>query len=520
MNDPAFSMKIILISVLASFESRWMGLVLIGGIFFMQSCAQMGPMQVSPEALIEQGRWEEAMAALDAMPVEGEGAMTMRSGDSSDMESFDKSSDEIVIPGRLEKKTDLLVEWRRVAGGSEDLVGAGAGSAGVGRTGTGSAGVESGVRSGRDVSPINPQHFYKGLREEIEEFGVESSSMKENLASLWSLELQEGVQWLQMLKRQDGLVQDGGNAGRSNGVAGAGVAGVDLAVADVTGADVTGLQYFQWAIDLMPDSVVAYRLKSTAHYKLGQTDKAMETLEALWDRSREKGQGLEGLEDDLMEQLAYLYLESGRLEAATNLYEELLDRDPKNRLWKHGFVNSLLLAGERERAIEWLEGMVAEEPSYLPYRKTLLSEQVRQVSEEMVGMMAVEGVVDMEHALDRKGGEGVVTAAEGTLEGLLELLSNQEAEEDPAEMGTFFTGLGNLLPKAGNAESRAEDGDKAVVASTERLRNRCYEAAIPYWLKLQEIDPENQWYAQQLYRLYTELSMTNEAELLHQRMNF
>jgi len=450
-------------SVLVSFESRLMGLMLIGGIFFMQSCMPAAPLQKSPEEWMRQGHYEEALAASD----------------------------------NLEQKTDLLITWRQT--------------------------------TGQEANSINPQSFYRELRTEIDETGLDSPEVNRKLESLWSMELQEGVLWLQrddseQLLREEvlGEMALGENGAIENGD---------------DGSDLSGLQYFQWAIDLMPDSVSAYRLKSTAHYKLGQTGMAVQTLEALRERA--------GLNDELMEKLAYLYLESGRLAEATELYLQLQERDPENRLWNHGFVNALILAGESEQAIGLLEELISREPSYLPYRKTMLAEQVKLLisqvasgvrsdveqeaemqgaeAEETVevaeGMEAVEAVAAVaDDFLDNAFTEVDFTEAESevgrTLESLQKVVLNQGVEEDPQSMGEYFTGLGNLLHSAGS------NGSPLIRASLVKLRNQLYEAAIPYWVKMREIDPENQRYARQLYLLYTELSMIDEAEMMYKNLNF
>ena len=403
----------------------------------------------------------------------------------------------------LEQKTDLLITWRQT--------------------------------TGQEANSINPQSFYRELRTEIDEAGLDSPEVNRKLESLWSMELQEGVLWLQredseQLLREEvlGEMALGENGAIENGD---------------DGSDLSGLQYFQWAIDLMPDSVSAYRLKSTAHYKLGQTGMAVQTLEALRERA--------GLNDELMEKLAYLYLESGRLAEATELYLQLQERDPENRLWNHGFVNALILAGESEQAIGLLEELISREPSYLPYRKTMLAEQVKLLisqvasgvrsgveqeaemqgaeAEETVevaeGMGAVEAVEAVEAVaavaddfLNNAFTEADFTEAESevgrTLESLQEVVLNQGVEEDPQSMGEYFTGLGNLLHSAGS------NGSPLIRASLVKLRNQLYEAAIPYWVKMREIDPENQRYARQLYLLYTELSMIDEAEMMYKNLNF
>jgi len=450
-------------SVLVSFESRLMGLMLIGGIFFMQSCMPAAPLQKSPEEWMRQGHYEEALAASD----------------------------------NLEQKTDLLITWRQT--------------------------------TGQEANSINPQSFYRELRTEIDEAGLDSPEVNRKLESLWSMELQEGVLWLQredseQLLREEvlGEMALGENGAIENGD---------------DGSDLSGLQYFQWAIDLMPDSVSAYRLKSTAHYKLGQTGMAVQTLEALRERA--------GLNDELMEKLAYLYLESGRLAEATELYLQLQERDPENRLWNHGFVNALILAGESEQAIGLLEELISREPSYLPYRKTMLAEQVKllisqvasgvrsdveqeaemqgaeaeetvEVADTVEAVEAVAAVAD--DFLDNAFTEADFTEAEfeigRTLESLQEVVLNQGVEEDPQSMGEYFTGLGNLLHSAGS------NGSPLIRASLVKLRNQLYEAAIPYWVKMREIDPENQRYARQLYLLYTELSMIDEAEMMYKNLNF
>ncbi|NBV31722.1 MAG: hypothetical protein EBR93_04215 [Bacteroidetes bacterium] len=156
-------------SVLVSFESRLMGLMLIGGIFFMQSCMPAAPLQKSPEEWMRQGHYEEALAASD----------------------------------NLEQKTDLLITWRQT--------------------------------TGQEANSINPQSFYRELRTEIDEAGLDSPEVNRKLESLWSMELQEGVLWLQredseQLLREEvlGEMALGENGAIENGD---------------DGSDLSGLQY-------------------------------------------------------------------------------------------------------------------------------------------------------------------------------------------------------------------------------------------------------------------------------------
>ena len=231
----------------------------------------------------------------------------------------------------------------------------------------------------------------------------------------------------------------------------------------------------------MPDSLQAYRLKSTAHYKLGQTHLALDTLEKLHQRAPLFG--------ELGEKLAYLYLESGRVAKAEELYRKLLDEDPDNRLLTHGWINSLIVSGRGDVAIAELEQLTSDDPGFLPYFKVLLSERVK-LAEKLTytAINVVKGAHDSlrfglmdfmladgaqadstqadsaqadrartDDGIANPGGLGagessyadslkmVISSLQKDLERAEAVQSEWVTEEDPRTMAVFWTGLGERV---------------------------------------------------------------------------
>lgn len=121
--------------------------------------------------------------------------------------------------------------------------------------------------------------------------------------------------------------------------------------------------HFNNAITIIPDSVVSYKMKAQAHYRNHQVGSAIETLETADNR-------ITSLPSDLLEQLAFLYLEENRHQQAIELYERAELFSDKNLNLIHGLANAYITAGEHAEAVELLQALVESEPENVIYRES------------------------------------------------------------------------------------------------------------------------------------------------------
>lgn len=122
----------------------------------------------------------------------------------------------------------------------------------------------------------------------------------------------------------------------------------------------TAAAHFNNAIIIIPDSAVSYKMKARALYRNHDVDGAIQTLE----KARER---IEELPSSYIEQLAYLYLESGQHQHAVDLYEKAETFSDNNLNLLHGLANAYITANEHKQAIQLLATLVENEPENMIY---------------------------------------------------------------------------------------------------------------------------------------------------------
>lgn len=121
--------------------------------------------------------------------------------------------------------------------------------------------------------------------------------------------------------------------------------------------------HFNNATIILPDSVISYKMKARAQYRNNQPKQAIKTLE-------EAKRHIDPLPSLIMEQLAFLYLETGQAPKAVAAYEEAESFSEDNLNLIHGLANAYISVDNHQKAVELLNLLVEEEPENIIYAQT------------------------------------------------------------------------------------------------------------------------------------------------------
>jgi len=269
-------------------------------------------------------------------------------------------------------------------------------------------------------------------------------------------------------------------------------------------------QYIQPAIDhlvnailIKPDVISAYNLKSKAHYRIGELQNAVVSLQTANDN-------FDPIPLEMKEQLAYLLLEEGQLQSSIQLYQELLEEFPQNDEVKHGLINAYILDENHEASIELLRDLTEAGNSDLSYHEALATELFFYIQTSLSKMIE-SNVSDADILENYESLMSDLDEAESLYRHV------QENHPDPAEIN-FITAAfykntaGNLLNLA---EQRNEVFAERLTDKAENLLVR----SVPIWREVADRNPENPEIWRSMYQIYSHLNMTDEAEEARSKAN-
>lgn len=262
----------------------------------------------------------------------------------------------------------------------------------------------------------------------------------------------------------------------------------------------TAISHFENAITTIPDSLQTYGLLSTTYYKQGNLSQAIETLE-------KADQHAEGENTDIQEKMAYLYLESGKLDEAENKYRNLAASHPDNLLYKHGFVNVLILNDQHQEAIELLKDLSDEYPNRYNYQESLATELYYLFRDRTSQYIDDGNNVSLDEE-DQQELTDMLNSVHSLFESLQETLPT--SEENLYRMATFYKRTSQRLEQL-SAKSDLSFSD---------LQTEFMEYSLPLWEQLSELKPKNLGYISNLHDVYLKLGMNEEATSLERSYNF
>lgn len=255
--------------------------------------------------------------------------------------------------------------------------------------------------------------------------------------------------------------------------------------------------HFNNATILIPDSANSYTMRARALYQNQQPQKAIETLE--------KAQETIGNPPaELLEQLAFLYLENDNPEKAVVIYEEAESFSDQNLNLLHGLSNAYINAGNHQKAIALLNQLIENEPQNIIYAQTLGTELF------FVGKSQLDSIataLENGASLKETQFDSAVTTVEKARD-QFELL----AEENPKnadiqkQMGNFYYNIASryqkLIPLVADEEQEQLE---------EKITNYL-SASIPLFERLTNQNKQDKELWNQLYKIYSILGMDEEAQ--------
>ncbi len=322
-------------------------------------------------------------------------------------------------------------------------------------------------------NPQNRYPIYLNLRDIANSYSSSSQisgSLDEILFEAWHTEQQNGISLLQ--KDQEN---------RS-----------DEEVSRIT-------SHFENAITLIPDSLQAYNLLATTQYQHGNVDEAIQVLE-------QAEQQKDSYNPAIAEKLAYLYLESGDLVEAERRYRALVESNPDKLLYRHGLINVLILSNKHEETIEMLEELSEEYPTRYSYQESLATELYYLFESKTDSYVSGNSNNELSDE-DREELTSLLSSVHSIFETIQKSLPT--SEENLYRMASFYKKASERLSKLPD-----EDGE------LEELENDFIEYSLPLWERLAEINSENLGYINNLYQVYLDLGMQEEAESIERSYNF
>lgn len=256
------------------------------------------------------------------------------------------------------------------------------------------------------------------------------------------------------------------------------------------------ISHFNNATIILPDTAISYQLKARTQYQNRDTEGAIQTLE----NAREN---IEPLPVELIEQLAFLYLETGQTDQAANIYKqaESVSNEDSNIL--HGLANTYIEAEEHYKALEVLNILTDQEPDNIIYVKAK-GTQLYFAGTQKMDSLQIENI-DQEKK-ERLFSEGDSLCSEATTYFQQAFEENEQDDQWKQELADFYHTVSAKYQQALPYLPESLE-DPARQKITDFL-----ETSIPLYRSLVEQYPEKELFWNNLYIAYSYLDMDEEAE--------
>lgn len=343
----------------------------------------------------------------------------------------------------------------------------------------------------------------KGLMERLEERPEEYEELTDAIVAYWADEYNEGVG----IQTDDSLFNATPDPYRLS------------------------LAHFENAAAINPDSAMTYQVMSSTLFQLEEYDEAISAYERAMSLLNPPA-----VED--YEYLASLYLYQEQFEDAIRVSEEGIEAYPDETVFVQFMADAYIQAGDQDRAIELVEGLIANDPDNPTYRR-VLGTQIYQTVDGITAEVAqlYERQFDLRQAARNQRGEEL-DQTQAEIERLQRQIERMESEIDEltqisiremqrvtelepnSEDAHFILGIiyqnraANLFDRRNNTTDHSESQQY-----DERARENLREALV-YYERAAEINPDNPENWQSLYQVYVNLGMEDEADEAMRRAGF
>ncbi len=292
--------------------------------------------------------------------------------------------------------------------------------------------------------------------------------------------------------------------------------------------------HFVNATTINPDSVMSFNLLAEVNFALGYEEEA----EAI---SRKIIYDMDMADLYNYYRLAFFLIESQRDQEAINLLLEARDKFPDEIEIVQEIANSYLRIGETEEALEVVQELIERDPENPQYRLVYatqiyqmvqeIDDQIRDIHDEVYDMSREIRRKAREPGADQAVIERMIAEMEERQSDANELIEEsfrfsdialeellQAANSDPenpdihSTLGIVYQNRGALMQDKRNMTEDMDEADEFDRQAREYLRK-----SIPYYEKAAELEPDNLEHWRSLFRVYTNLGMTEEAEHAQER---
>lgn len=291
------------------------------------------------------------------------------------------------------------------------------------------------------------------------------------------------------------------------------------------------LAHLKNAATVNPDSAMTYQVISSTHFQLQEIDDAISSYETAMSL-------LETPAADDYEYLVSLYLFDDRYPDAISYSEEALDQYPDSTIFVQFLADAYIQSGERETAVELVEGLIAEDPENPQYRR-VLGTQVYQNVERLTGEVAdlYQQRFDLVQQSRGESGDQLEQTEQqiATLDG--DIAEMEQAIDDQTEISiqqmkkvvelqsndesaNFILGIIYQNRAANLFERRNNTTDNAEANELDEMARDVLRESLTYYERAAEINPDNPENWQSLFQVYTTLNMEEEAEEAMRRAGF
>ncbi len=292
--------------------------------------------------------------------------------------------------------------------------------------------------------------------------------------------------------------------------------------------------HFINATTINPDSVLSFNLLAEVNFALGNYEEAEEITRSiiyememgdLYNYYRLAFFLIENQRDDeaiallleardiypdeieIVQEIANAYLRSGKTDEALEVVQELIERDPENPQYRLVYATQVYqLVQEIDDQIRVMHDEVYD-----------MSREIRQKAREPgANQQEIERMIEEMEAKQAEANEMINESFRFSDMAKEELLLALESDPDNvdvhATLGIVFQNRGALMQDKRNMTEDMDEAEKFDRQAREYL-----EMSIPHYEKAAELEPDNLEHWRSLFRVYTNLGMTEEAERAQER---
>jgi tetratricopeptide (TPR) repeat protein len=304
--------------------------------------------------------------------------------------------------------------------------------------------------------------------------------------------------------------------------AGVNIVNNDSVAATLSAPNQTAIAHFDNAATIQPDSALSYIVMSSVYFNENEVDMAVETYEiamTLMDPPT--------VED--YEYMISILLVQESYDRAVMYSEEAMEEYPDETVFVQLLADAFLQTGQQDRAVELIEGLIADDPNNPQYRRVLgtqIYQTVSRISDEVSELY--EEAFELRREIRELSGNQR-TQSENELQSLQDRISAMEQEMDDlteisiremkrvvelepeSESANSILGIIYQNRAASLFERRNNTEDNELAQNLDDRARQNLQEALVYYERAAELNPDNPENWQSLFQVYTTLGMEEEA---------